>query len=522
MFTLVKPDDRNPLPIESNPMRLFEVLLIFVNVLSLLLVFKEHSKIAWLSIAGVNLFLFFIHTVVEGFRYQMAFSYLFIVLFGVYALAKTNKRGLINKIPTVLKVITFILGFVFLGSTSFLAYALPVFTLPKPTGTYAVGILYMHMIDKTRPDPFVDISTRHREVMVKIYYPATQDDTKPFDAYFHNTPALIRLFTTHFGLPDFMFDHLTLVKTHSKEGLHLSEEQPRYPVVLFSHGAGTTMEVQTSQGEDLASHGYIVVAIDHTYASVATVFPDRIVSAKEATTNFNSADPAERITQIMADDATFIIDELYEMNQGRSVSMFQGKFDLEKIGVIGHSVGGAVAYNLAINDSRVKAAINLDGAVYVTPHNPESVAPFLMLANDQYHVQAIQERVPLMQSLQNMPQEEQAITRSIYGSEEAYQAVYDQAQQNIIGLANVLEASGDLFTIKGSDHMKFIDIGLFIGLRPLRDLIGIRGDIEPARCLEITEAVTVAFFDQHLKGNGSDSLESLVQPYSELINVKLE
>jgi hypothetical protein len=70
--------------------------------------------------------------------------------------------------------------------------------------------------------------------------------------------------------------------------------------------------------------------------------------------------------------------------------------------------------------------------------------------------------------------------------------------------------------------MKFIDLGLFIGLRPLRELISIRGEMEPVRCLEITEAVTAAFFDRHLKGEGLDSLDSLVQTYPDLINVELE
>jgi dienelactone hydrolase len=506
---------------ESNLMRTFEALLILVNVLSLIPAFRTPSNRVWLGAAGVNLLVFLLHSVFEGLRYQMAFSYLFVILFVGYALVKSNK-GFRIKLPTALKVITLFLLFVSLGFTALLAYALPVFTLPKPTGTFDVGITYVHFVDESRTDPFIDTSTKNRELMVKIYYPATQDDSKPFAPYFHNTPALVRLFTTHFGLPDFMFDHLNLVKSHAKEGLLLSDGQQRYPVILFSHGAGTTMEVQTSQGEDLASHGYIVMAIDHPYVSVATVFPDRIVSAREATTDFNTADPAEIITQIMADDASFIIDELEKTNLNPDLSMFQGKFDLENIGVIGHSVGGAVAYNLAINDSRVKAAINLDGSVFVAPNNGvEAVAPFLMLANDQYHVQAIQARSVLMQAFETLPAEEQAMMLSMYGSEAVYRAAYDKAQQNMMGLTEVLERSGGLFTIEGSDHMKFIDIGLFIGVGSLRELIGIRGTIEPAKCLDITQAVTVAFFDHHLKGASLTSLESLVQRYPELINVSI-
>jgi len=74
---------------------------------------------------------------------------------------------------------------------------------------------------------------------------------------------------------------------------------------------------------------------------------------------------------------------------------------------------------------------------------------------------------------------------------------------------------------EGSDHMKFTDIGLFIGSRRLRELINISGKTDPVRCLEITEAVTLAFFDQYLKGETQVSLEYLTKKYPELKKVDL-
>ncbi len=127
-----------------------------------------------------------------------------------------------------------------------------------------------------------------------------------------------------------------------------------------------------------------------------------------------------------------------------------------------------------------------------------------------------------MKRFEDMDAIDQKITIDMYGSAEVYNKAYDKAEQNIIGLTEVLKASGNLFTIEGSDHMKFIDIGLFIGVRQLRELIGIGGKIDPSRCLEITEALTLAFFDQHLKGETNASLESLVTKYPELRNVELK
>ena len=81
----------------------------------------------------------------------------------------------------------------------------------------------------------------------------------------------------------------------------------------------------------------------------------------------------------MADDNEFVARLLRDMSAGGIEPSFKRKLDLDRLGVIGHSVGGAVAYDMAINNRRVKAAINLDGVVYVTPASNRRIAPFLML-----------------------------------------------------------------------------------------------------------------------------------------------
>ncbi|WP_165423352.1 alpha/beta hydrolase family protein [Ktedonosporobacter rubrisoli] len=503
-------------------MRTFEIILILLNVLTLFLSLKKPPKGVWLGVAGINLFTLLLQILCEGFRYQMVFSYLFVVLLVIFALLKTGTKFSAAKLPKALKVTTISLSLILLAFTSLLAYALPVFTLPKPTGSTDVGIKYFHLVDQKRNEPFLDKSQKKRELMVKIYYPGKKDDSKPYSPYFHGSTELLKLFAEAYSMPDFMLEHLRLVKTYTRDDLQLSDQQASYPVVLFSHGGGTTMEVHTSQCEDLASHGYIVVAIDHTYISAGSIFPDRIVSARQATTQFNSPDPADIIDQIMVEDDRFVMDELAEMNEGKIASIFMGRLDLQHIGVIGHSLGGAVAYNLAINDRRVKAAINLDGSVYVTPKaGLKNVAPFLMLANDENHIQAIQQQEPLLKKFADLTDEQQKQALEIYGSKEAYAKEYEKALQSISGLKKVLQASENLYTIEGSAHMKFTDIGLFFGSSQLRDLIGIHGQTDPTKCLEITQAVTVAFFDQHLKGETNASLHPLFKKYQELKNVAL-
>lgn len=502
-------------------MRVFEVALIVVNLLGLFLgPSKKQSKAVLLGLAGIDGVVLCLHGIVEGFRYQMIFAYIFVVLFTIYALVRETVRFSETKITKILKRIAISLSFLFLTITILMAYALPVFTLPKPTGEYDIGVQYVHLTDEKRYEPFLKESTDKRELAVKIFYPATKDKSKPYTAYFHDSPELIKTFTAGNRMPNFMFSHLRLVQTHTQEGLILSDKQQNYPVILFSHGGGTTMEVHASQCEDLASHGYVVVAINHTYVSSATELPGRIVTDRDATVNFDEGDPLDIITQIMADDAGFVIDKLGEMNAGKMNSIFAGKLNLNQIGVIGHSLGGSAAYNLAINDSRIKAAVNLDGAVYTIPDNTKPIAPFLMLANDEFHVQVILKREVLMKKFEDMPAEEQEAVASAYGSKQSYIDIYKKQEQAIIGLAETLKASDRLFTIEGSAHMKLSDIGLFFGAGFHR-FIGINGATSSERCLDITKSVTLAFFNQHLKNENRDSLESVLHQYSQLQKVKL-
>jgi dienelactone hydrolase len=500
-------------------MRLFEIVLLIVNVLSLFLGYKKQSKVVWIGGTTINLAVFIIHAIFEGMRYEMIFSYIFVVLFVVVSLLKTNNTFFKIKKPRPLKITVICFSCLCLLFSGILSYALPVFKLSKPTGNYSIGIKYFHLVDKKRNDPFLDKTAKKRELIVKVYYPAKKDDSKPYAPYFYSK-ELLRNFAGFYNMPKFLFEHLNLVKTNSKVDLKLSDKEKRYPVILFSHGAGTSMEVHNSQCEDLASHGYIVVAIDHTYVSAATAFQNKVVLQREATTDFNTPEPVNIITQIMADDSKFVIDELEDMNEGKIHSIFKGRLNLKEIGDIGHSVGGAVAYNMANNDSRVKAAMDLDGVVYITPK--KYMAPFLMLANDKYHIQAIQKQEPLMKKFDDMSKEEQKTTSDIYGSKEAYMDYYHNALQNVVGLTSILKQSGELFTIEGSDHMKFTDIGFYFGIKKIRELMDIGGKTGPKKTLEITKALTVAFFDQYLKGKSKNSIESLINEYPELRQVKLK
>lgn len=493
-------------------MRTFEMALILIDLLALALARRKLPALARLGMAAAGLGVLAAHGVWEGPRWQMAPAYLLTVLLAGTTLVGPRGRA---RTPKVLRAVAAGLALLGLGASAYLAYALPVFRLPAPTGSYAVGVEYLHLVDAARSDPFLAGAGQPRELMVKVYYPAKADDARPYLPYFGGSGELLRRFAAGYGMPAFLFEPLARVETHAKAGLPLASQPHSYPLVLFLHGAGTSMEVHTAQCEDLASHGYLVAAIDHPYVSAATVFPGRTVTHHQATADFDTPEPAEVITRIMAEDAQFVLGALAEMNAGQRASIFQGRINLEQTGVIGHSVGGAAAYDLALHDPRVKAAVNLDGVVYVTPPSLSAAPPFLMLASPS-HAAALLRREPLMPPLVGLPEE--ARGRS---GETAYQAAYSRAKQNVVGLAALLEDSGNLFSIDGCDHMYYSDIGLFIGDRRLREGLGMHGGADPARCIAITRAMTVDFFDWYLKGAARHAWQDRTASFAGLRRVDL-
>ena len=233
-----------------------------------------------IGVAGLTIMVLLLHGIAEGWRYQLAPAYLLVAALGVWAAV-----GLLRPPgparPTGLRrgaaAAAGGLGAVLLVVSAGLATALPVFALPAPTGPFPVGVRYVTAVDQQRREPFVVGAQQPRTLLVKLYYPASTSVAPAPVRYFHGSSTLLRAFAHFQGLPDFALDHLALVVTHATEQAPLSSARGSLPVILLSHGAGTSVEVQTTLGEDLASHGYLVAAIDHPYVSAATALQKRSV-----------------------------------------------------------------------------------------------------------------------------------------------------------------------------------------------------------------------------------------------------
>ncbi len=133
----------------------------------------------------------------------------------------------------------------------------------------------------------------------------------------------------------------------------------------------------TALAEDLASHGYVVAGIDHTYESFATAFPDGRVTTCLARQAPRRGDRFwEKVAAGRAADVSFVLSQLTGAHPAWPGA---GLIDPSRIAMAGHSAGGAAAIGALLADSRIRAGIDMDGATCAPIPDDGLSRPFLFL-----------------------------------------------------------------------------------------------------------------------------------------------
>jgi dienelactone hydrolase len=224
---------------------------------------------------------------------------------------------------------------------------------PVPTGPNSVGTREMRLVDTSREDPFLENGTK-RELMVRFWYPASlNQDCKPAE---YTPPAVWSYFSQLMGLP------LPAVTTNSCQDAHVADGA--YPIVVFTHGYTGTFTDYTFIFEDLASRGYVVASVDHTYEATAVQFPDgRFVHSgfgSHLGKTVLEDDPSLSFAlSVRLDDLKFVANELNRLNR-TAQSPFTSRLDTSRIAVAGHSMGGLAAALVVQGDLRFKAGVIID------------------------------------------------------------------------------------------------------------------------------------------------------------------
>ena len=356
-------------------------------------------------------------------------------------------------------------------------------TLPAPTGPFAVGRSIHHWTDPA-PDSLAPIAGTKRELLAWIWYPtldgppAAPDDYLPvwWRAGVERASGAPTVLEQLIGL---LTRDPTKVHGHSHRDAKVARGERSFPVAIIRGGASSEIVNYSTLAEDLASHGYVVVGFDAPYRTGVVAFPDgRVIRRTPENNPELCVEPVQSplagcMTKLLTAwtlDIALVLDRLERLNASDSSGTFTGRLDLTRVGVFGHSFGGATAAQFCHDDPRCTAGIDVDGQPLGSVVQAGIRRPFMFLLSDH--------------SGSSDP-----VTRQI---EANIQAIYDRLPAN----------SRLRVAIRGGFHFTFSDDGALLKSGVVRWLLGRFGKlgIDGRRQLALTRYCIRRFFDAYLKG----------------------
>jgi dienelactone hydrolase len=315
---------------------------------------------------------------VEGFYWQLLPGYFVIAVLAVLSIFRhadaTPINGLMRLAGQIALVI--LMGAVLAPWMLFL----PVPQLTKPGGPYAVGTHIWRWVDTSRLEEATEDPADKRNVVVQAWYPAAPGAKGPHSTY---VDGIGRLPSNVSVLPSFVMAHYDRIDTHGIVDAPVSTDRPTWPVVVFQNGYGAMRAGYTALITDLASRGYVVLAIDNPYEAAVTELADgRIATTVEkvAPGDPDKLNFMQGRLQLRIADVGFVLDQLARPDAvGPNLD---DHLDLDHIGAVGHSLGGATSAAAMDHDPRIKAAVNIDGTLYGPISGERTPRPFLLIESD--------------------------------------------------------------------------------------------------------------------------------------------
>lgn len=354
---------------------------------------------------------------------------------------------------------------------------------PKPTGSLAVGRRTFLWIDSSRAEPWKPDANQRRRVLVYLWYPAEAYGGKQAE-YFPNA----RKIKGHYS--DRQKKAVEAMTTVAVENAACLNTPAGWPVLLFSAGGGMPVFFYTALLDELASHGYIIAAIDHVHEGVGQVFPDGRVERPEVEKFSVKPGPGfieragefyRRRVSVRTDDMEFVMKQLQRLNE--EDPHYRKKMDLERVGTFGHSIGGVAALQAASLNERIKAAINYDGLSNNMPYFPMEEKrlnhPVLFITK---------ELKPF--------DEEQLKRTNMTKEQDSVRMKY--TMQKIDSVLALSKAPAYKITLKNASHESFSDVVFFETSTA----------IEGLATISLLRKFTLLFFDYFLKGRQGEEVDA--------------
>jgi len=498
-------------------MRSLEILLLLADLVALvILAFPRLHDAGWCRLStSAAVAIASAQVGVEGPRWQLVPAYALALLLFLASIARRSTAAADAAPQVRLARIAIGCAAVGLAVAAALPMIVPVFQFPPPTGPYAIGTLTYHWVDTTRSEAFVVDPHARRELLVQIWYPARTQASGPRAAYLPDAGPVMTAFARIQGRPAFIFGHLKYVMTHAMGTAPAATDLPCFPVLLFLEGASGFRQMNNYQVEQLASRGYIVVAIDQPGAAAAVVFPDGHQVTGLDRAQFQAAvrpsylppapgtPPDETpmlpglarrggsLVAYLAQDVVFTVDQLESLNRADPNAILTGKLDLRRIGVFGISLGGIVVGEACRRDQRLRACLVMDAPMPTEVVQAGLRQPSMWITRDVASMRLEQQRSG------GWPEVE------IQAHQTSMRAVYEG-----------LSGAGYFVRVPGMFHSNFTDIAIWT---PMAPLLGVAGPINPQRAHDIVNAYTLAFFDRHVYGRPAKLLEGPAGEYPDVV-----
>jgi predicted dienelactone hydrolase len=374
--------------------------------------------------------------------------------------------------------------------------------LPTPTGPHRVGRCSVDWVDSTRLEVYSADPDEHRGLVVWIWYPAVPEPGAERAAYVPQ-PWM--------PVAQFLGVDVVGVRAHAVADAAVADGASRFPVLVLSP-SGFPPLLLSSIAEELASHGYVVVGVNHTYETTVTVFGDgRIVPVNPAAVGgalgpqTGSHEEVFRgraaVCRRKAEDLAFVADQVRRVDVD-SASRFAGRLDTGRVGAVGHSFGGNAALEWCRADPRCRAAVNLDGAIWTDVGTVDLERPALQVLAEHHEFD-----VP----------PEQAVAMGM-----APDVRWFEAEKEITfgGWRNLHAHARPGYTVRiaGATHMSFMDVPFL----PLVDGAAVgpmlaATSIDAGRMWRITSDLLLAFFARHFDGAAADLLDGPSPQYPEAL-----
>jgi hypothetical protein len=356
-------------------------------------------------------------------------------------------------------------------------------SFPAPTGAHRVGRLALDLTDERRPDPYARRAARRR-LGVWVWYPGTPSaGARPGDYL----PGWWRVLGPVWGFRP------SRVRVRAITDARVDAEGAPFPVLAFSP-SGNPPHFYTALFEELASHGYVVVGISHTYETIPiSVLPDggvRLLNPKSLAGAFRipgkrpyAEDLHERarLIDVKTADIRFVLDELGEVNERHEI--LAGRLDLTRVGALGHSFGGGASAEACRLDGRFRAGASIDGGLWKAPADVEASGPFLQLFGE--HPEYVMSCA-------------EAVSSKYFATREYCEA----DRETTVGAWQALHECGrpgSSVLVKGAGHASFIDWPLLPLWRYSLARRGL-GTPPPGVVWRVASDYLLVFFDEHLRG----------------------